>query len=98
MTRIPEGITFSVAEETAHGMMCNIMVKNTISKTALGRTYRSYLKREALRYAWCNQTISDEQYHDAWCDNRSYRYKKILSRSIKRFINKLKSYKIIIKK
>jgi len=98
LTRIPEGITFSVAEETAYGMMCNMMIKNPISKTALGRTYRSYLKREASKYLWSNQTISDEQYHDAWCDNRSYRYKKILSRSFKQFINKLKSYKITIKK
>ena len=90
MTRLLDGLTISVEG--------NITTHNVIHKTALGRTYHSYLKREASKYLWSNQSISIEDVIDAWCDCRSYRYKKILSRLFKRFTNKMKSYKIIIRK
>ena len=90
MTRLPEGLSIVDGCMLSH---------NVIFNTALGRTYRSYLKREAYKYAWGNTSCSIEDVKEAWamCD-RSYRYKKILSRLFKRFTNKMKSYKIIIKK
>jgi len=89
LTRLPEGISI------VDGF---VLSRNHISKTALGRTYRSYLKHEVLKRTWGNRIVSDEEYHNAWCDSRWDRCKRILGRLYKRFTNKLKSYKIIIKK
>jgi len=89
MTRLPDGLSVVEGCMLSHNVIC---------KTALGLTYRSYLKREAAKYIRSSRSCSMEEYIDAWCDgNRSYRYKKILSRLLKQFVYKIKSYKIIIK-
>ena len=85
MIRLPEGLSIVEGCMLSH---------NVIFKTALGRTYRSYLKREGLKYIRSSRSCSIEDVNDAWSMlRRSYRYKKILSRLFKRIVWKFKNFK-----
>jgi len=85
MTRLPDGLKISVEG--------NITTHNVIHKTALAKTYRSYLKHESSKYLWSNRIVSDEEYHNAWCDSRYDRCKKTLSRLIRRIVCNFKYFK-----
>ena len=90
MTRLPEGIKISVEG--------NITTYNNISHTALGRTYRSYLRYKKREFGIWYKPATLEEVKEAWGEvadvrKRSYRYKKILSRLFKRIVWNFKNLK-----
>ncbi len=86
MTLLPEGIEISVEG--------NITSFNNISHTALGRTYRSYLKHNVRELGIWYKPATFEELQEAWAmTQRSYRYKKILSRLFKRIVWNFKNFK-----